>query len=327
MGLCPACGYCRSLADRSAPQEAPAPPQKSPGRLGRIFALPPWVWLVLVPVAAVLPICLTADRELAGSSQRALWGLAQLGLGLLALFAGQTWAFLILRRQREDVEPLDVLAPFKLWSRAFRWLPMTSGALALASGGLTAVLATLLWVNDLSSWLAHEPPSRNDSRTAHAQDDRKEESRKGAERLQVWEMKAPKGKEPQSEENQLPTIFGFSLPAVGTGEQVPVARPVARCVVTGYMLRGDGQIAKLILATRRDGKLTDAGVVSPALSAERQAKLLARLEALRRANPVVEGPPRLAVWVNPVVLCTVSHSGVDAAGLLVEPALKEIVEE
>jgi hypothetical protein len=161
------------------------------------------VWLVLVPVAAVLPICLAADRELpVGSPMRAAWGAVQLGLGLLALVAGQTWALLILRR-REAVETLDVLSPFKLWPLAFRWLPQTSGALALSSGGLTAVLATLLWVDDISARLAREAPSEKDrpvAQDARSRAERKEQSRKGAELLRTWELKAQKGQKPGSEE-------------------------------------------------------------------------------------------------------------------------------
>jgi hypothetical protein len=331
MGLCPTCGYCRSLAEKSASPDAPAPSRTNLGPLGRVFGvLPPWVWLVLVPVAAVLPVCLAADHELpAGSPQRPLWGVAQLGLGLLALFAGQTWALLILRRLREDVVPLDVLSPLKLWSRALPWLPTTSGALALSSGGLTAVLATLLWVNDFSAWLAQEPPSKNDPRTAQAtqaENERKQTSEKAAERLALWELAAQRRQQQKKEQSQ-PTVLGFSLPVDGTGKQAPATRPVARCVVTGYILSRNGRIARLVLATHRDGKLTDAGVISPALGARRQARLLARLAILRRADPVLEGPTRVAVWVNPVVFCEVWHSGVDNGGLLIEPVLKAIVEE
>ena len=331
LGLCSACGYCRSLAETAPSQEGPAQSKGGLGTLGRVLgALPPWVWLVLIPVAAVLPICLAADRELpAGSPQRAVWGAAQFGLGLLALVAGQVWALLFLRRHQEAVEALDLLSPFKLWSLAFRWLPQTSGALALASGGLTAVLASLLWIGDLSTSLAREEPSRSDQQTgqeARRQADRKAASRKGADRLRRWELKSQKRQDPGGEETSPVKPVGTSRPPASSGESSP-SRQVARCVVIGYILRGDGELASLVLATRRDDKLTDAGVVAVALGAELRAKLLARLADQRRPDPVVEGSTRLAVWVNPVVLCEVRHSGVDTNGRLIEPSLKEIAEE
>src|SRR5262245_48328328 len=94
LGWCPACGYCRSLAEEKAvvPPEEPAAPPKKPSVLGAAeFAvamkhMPGWVWPLLGGAALVGGASVAADYWLPEDSlPRALWSALQMVLSVVGL--------------------------------------------------------------------------------------------------------------------------------------------------------------------------------------------------------------------------------------------------
>jgi hypothetical protein len=160
LGLCPRCGYCRSLAQAPPLQTVPRAAPRWASALGLVgfwqllCLLPAGTWLVLGATLTVLPLSYLADHRLAAASrERAVWSAVQLGVGVAVMLAGQAWTFSLLRLRRERVSLVSVLFPLELWPTAFRWLPDTREALCLTAGGLATILSAVLWVGGLMYWV------------------------------------------------------------------------------------------------------------------------------------------------------------------------------
>jgi hypothetical protein len=208
LGLCQACGYCRSIEEECMPRGARLPRWMT--RLGLVpFAellgrMPAWVWGIVAAVVAVLPVCHVADRRLpAESPQRAYWSTIQLGLGLLAVLAAQVWTLVYLRKQRDRVGLIDLVFPSHLWYLAFRRVPDTNGAIGLAGGGVAAMLAAVLWVGGLSYWLRMDAaPPHDRSSPGASQKDKDEKSPLGNPVEGLW------GRSPKRQEEKKTTKPG-----------------------------------------------------------------------------------------------------------------------
>jgi hypothetical protein len=214
LGLCQACGYCRSIEEECLPPGARLPRWMTRFGLvpfGELLArMPAWVWGVVAAVLAVLPICHVADRRLpADSPQRAYWSTIQLGLGFLAVLAAQVWTLVFLRKQRERVGTIDLVFPSHLWYLAFRRVPDTNGAIGLAGGGVAAMLAAVLWVGGLSYWLRMDTaPPDNRSFPGTSQKDKDEKSPLGNPVEGLW------GRSPKKQEEKKTTKSGPPSAAV-----------------------------------------------------------------------------------------------------------------
>ena len=333
LGLCQACGYCRTIVEECMPRTAFAP--RWLARLGLLQCwelldrMPAWVWGVLAAVVAVLPVCHVADRRLPlDSPQRAYWSTIQLGLGLLAILAAQVWTLVYLRKHRYHLGLIDLVFPSHLWYLAFRRVPDTNGAIGLAGGGVAAMLAAVLWVGGLSYWIQTNEFEQEDevfAGTSHKEKFQRTPLGKFVDGLRERVRKRPEEKK-RVGSGPPPDPPPPVTPTAPT-DPPPDNRPAVRCIITGYVLNAAGELDSLLLGTLRNGKLTGAGFVRPDLTPEARAELLKRLSAQRRANPAVDGQSAQAIWVNPVIECEVRHSGTDDQGRLVEPALKEVTAE
>jgi hypothetical protein len=347
LGLCQSCGYCRSLEKGSELSKLPGNVPRWITWLGllqfcqMLGLVPVWAWGVLTAVLAVLPVCYLVNQQLpVDCPQRTYWSTTQLGLGLAAVLAAQVWALVFLRKQGERVGLTDLLSPSHLWYLTLRWVPRTNGAIALAGGGVTAALTAVLWIGGLSYWLSIEDAEEHEPPTIQAnlkQENVEPNLEKKVEELWARALKRqekrktaeqPRRRIPSSPIIPAETASRLETPSRSPTERpVPEDRPDMRCVITGYILDGTGELTGLSVATLREGKLISAGVVHPDLSVEARGELLKRLSVQRRNTPAIDAGPLQAVWVNPVVLCTVSHSGADDQGQFVEPALKEVIDD
>jgi len=86
------------------------------------------------------------------------------------------------------------------------------------------------------------------------------------------------------------------------------------CVIVGYG-RGRGGVARLLVATVRDGTLRYVGAVQRGLDAGVRAALARRLAGRPRRQPVVPCPEP-ACWVEPDCYCQVRHTGWTSSGCL-----------
>jgi hypothetical protein len=340
LGLCQSCGYCRSLEEGI---EQPKETIKAPRwvlqlgllqfwlLLGRI---PIWGWGVLAATVAVLMICYVADHRLpVDSPQRAYWSTIQLGVGLAAILAAQVWALIFLRKQRERVGVMDLLCPSNLWYLILRWVPHTNGAISLAGGGATAALTAVLWIGGLSYWLVIDDSNDGELHFGKASLKPEDESANRDKKVGgLWGL-ATKNKDKRNAPRESPAPRTTPPETTSGAGESPSERPdpakteAARCVITGYVLDDAGELTGLVVATSKEGKLTSAGVVRPNLTPEERRGLLKRLSAQHRDDPAVDGGPKKAQWVNPVVLCTVKHAGTDKEGQFVKAALDEVIDE
>jgi hypothetical protein len=331
IGLCPRCGYCRSLeVEGVAVLAAMGKHQRwepVPRGLRHALRVAPAAMLALcVAFGAVVPLAFLADRRfLPGSRERALWSAANLLCGLLLLLAGQAWAVAVLKRIKERVSWSDLLSPFHLWGLALRRLPTTAWPVGLGGSGMLTVLAAVLWVGGLSYWFSLYPAPEEDSRSTHEVASRQRGPRDAVEVTQVARtLELPKvrkvapEKRPSRPSSSSDVLASVRIPAAD-------ARPTERCVIVGFVPASNGQEPGLVLATLRQGQLTFAGVVRNGL--KQKPELLDRLAKLGRSRSPVDGLNLDAVWVRPELTCEVHQSGADDKGELVDPNLKGLVEE
>jgi hypothetical protein len=339
MGLCPRCGFCRSLEVDGAAALAAAGRPRLVGDWRELphalRAAPAAFVAVAVAFAAVVPLALVADRHFPpGSRERALWSAGHLACGVLLLAAGQAWAVAILKQLKERVGWGDMLSPLQLWGLAARRLPETAWPVGLGCSGALAVLSAVVWVGGLSYWLRLDSGPDTDGPPAQAArvrgDGREAEVARVARVLglrQARDGESP-GRAPESPIEAGPAravrpasgevARSWSAPAAD-------ARPVEKCVVVGIVPASAGQAPGLVLATLREGQLSFAGVVRGGVS--QRPELLDRLSKLGRSRPLIDGLKLDAVWVRPEVFCEVHQSGVDAGGQFVDPKLKGLIED
>jgi hypothetical protein len=102
-------------------------------------------------------------------------------------------------------------------------------------------------------------------------------------------------------------------------------RPKVECTVIGYVPDDEGGLSGLVLATRDGDKLRFAGVVPIGVSEWQSKSARDRLMRLAIKDPAVEGLDIQAVWIQPVLICIVHHSGRTSAGQIKDPALAELL--
>ena len=156
IGLCPRCGFCRSLAVEGVAVLAAAGRKQrwAPVFRGLRHALhvaPAALVAVCLAFVAVVPLAYLADQRLApGSRERALWSAGNVLAGLLLLLSGQAWAITLLKQMKERVSWGDLLSPLQLWGLTLRRLPATAWPVGLGGSGALTVLAAVVWVGGLS---------------------------------------------------------------------------------------------------------------------------------------------------------------------------------
>jgi hypothetical protein len=339
IGLCPRCGFCRTLAVEGVAVLASAGQKTNwePTVRGLRHALrvaPAALLIVCVALVAVVPLAYSADLRLApGSRERAVWSAWNLLAGVLLVGAGQAWAINLLMEMKERVSWSDLASPFQVWGLTLRRLPATAWQVGLGSSGALTILAAVVWVGGLSYWF-RLLPSADDAEPAAARraDSSEETEMARVTRVLGWTLQSAAANRPTPEsapeESRAPVgrrsavaASGPQAPAVAAGD----GRPTERCVVVGFLPASEGLEPGLVMATLRQGQLTFAGVVRKGL--DKKPELLDRLSKISSSRPLIEGIKLNAVWVRPEMFCEVHQSGTDAKGEMVDPNLKGLIED
>lgn len=160
MALCPACGWCRTLAEAASLTVEQARPVQRPSVLGSREFLellrksPGWTWIMAggIIVAAILSAVVNWQLPPEGFV-RALWTTGQIGLGVVLVLVAQTWALVLLAPQDERLGNKDLFLSGRLWGLILKRLPETQWQLAIAVWGVTLSVGAVLWIGGLSYWL------------------------------------------------------------------------------------------------------------------------------------------------------------------------------
>ena len=309
LGMCEACGYCRSLAATSArPMTQPKPAGLKPAE---------WVGVVLGGLAAIALVSLIAGRCLATNSpQQMLWSTIQFSLGIVTVLGAQAWALVLVLPGDAALGLGDLFVPFRLWKRAVQRLPETRWPVSAATWGAGLAVFALVLIGHVSFLpAAYEREARlPDSRWYAFQPQRelREAMRNWAQNEDDTAWK--------SATEQLAGKPDLATKATETGANDD-SRPAVQCVILGYVPQADGTPATLLLGTAEGGKIRYAGTARQGFPDS--GGILYRLMPLQRREVPVPGAKGLkAIWVKPELLCEVQHSGVDSAGTLRDARVK-----
>jgi hypothetical protein len=154
-GLCPRCGYCRSL--ENSPEILPPARWHSDLR-GSWYeqwsaAVPGWLRVLLAGVAGLGVASFAAGQLLPEpSAVRAIWTLGQLGLGLVVIAAAQLAAYVRLSLQENRLGLVDLIFPDRLWSQILTRMPEMRWPVWLGAWGLAAMIFAVLFIGGLTFW-------------------------------------------------------------------------------------------------------------------------------------------------------------------------------
>lgn len=151
--FCSACGYCGSIEQGLGSLK---PGQSRLGvteALHTVSGMPNWVWVTAGGMFAVA-LCSAGVGQLLPehSYPRAVWGTAQLGVGLLLAFVMQLWLLMELAPYDHQLGHLDLLPSPRLWLLALRCMPETCWPVWLAVWGLTASACAAVFIGGLTYW-------------------------------------------------------------------------------------------------------------------------------------------------------------------------------
>ncbi len=145
LGLCPACGYCRSLEESAArPRHLLLRCWAGVRRVEAVLFLtwvPAWFWVLLFGLGGVTLVSVFAHHWLPDDAwQRTLWFCIQLSVGGLAVFAAQLGVLLVVAPHEEGIHPkhLFIVLP-RFWAYIWRLLPETAWPIWLICWGATLI--------------------------------------------------------------------------------------------------------------------------------------------------------------------------------------------
>lgn len=350
IGLCPRCGFCRSLQVEGAAVLAAARKRQYRGAVNlsglwqAIRVAPAALLIVCAASLAVVPGAYFASQRFApGSRERAIWSACYLLTGSFFILAGSTGAVVVLRQLKEAVAWSDLFRPLHLWGLALRRLPATGWPVGIGSSGAFAVLAAVVWVGGLTYWLNSDPRVAAAEEPASPQlvAGRVKQSQRELERMRATDKQVARPKRPAAPESA-PTAPSSPVEASPEGliiapaatrpaslTQAPTVdkRPTETCVIIGYVPKSAGQAPGLVLGTVREGRVSYVGVVYRGVENGSNRDLFSRVATLSRANPPIQDPKVKAIWVNPELFCEVHQSGKDGAGELIDPQLKASIQD
>jgi hypothetical protein len=314
LGLCPACGYCHSLhADAAEPESAinmaknTVAGESAVAFWQMMLVLPKWAWVTLAGVALILVGSLVGDALLSAASfARAVWSSAQLIVGLVLVLGAQIYGVFRLSSSESGVEGREffLFSP-RLWRRIFKELPATRWLVYLESWGLSLMVCAIVIVGNLLYWVQNVQPRE------YADQD----LRKAAEAREL-------GKE--SGEPKVFVPSGSNLTELPTTDLKQDTRPSVQCAIIGYVPDEDGLPTALVLARLNEGKLVYCGVVKRGFLPKEAEELRQVLSKSVRAEPLIKGLQKDAVWVKAGAYCDVHQSGFDAGGHLIDPSFDRL---
>lgn len=327
--ICRRCGWYPSLGRfveidqewESYHDEPEAPAAKAAPSHLEVWAklLPPWAWVILGTMAAVVAGSIVVRLVTpAGSSIRTSWSLAQLVIGFMAFAGMHVLNFLFAVSDDADTGALDlILRPIKLWLKAFRNLPTRLWVANTAAAALTASTMSVVVIGGLPyerlwDWGFKQPPKQN--LLGAIAEQAKKVKGSGADNLEdaVADFANSQNLEEQNGEPKTPPAPQKILKDVD-------------CVILGYRDDGKDRLTGLVLGTAHKGKLVFAAVVTPKPNDKESQELLQRLQSIRSSHPFLATSIQ-AQWVQPQIACRVSCEKQDPqTGRLIGATWKELL--
>jgi hypothetical protein len=312
LGWCPKCRYCRSLEEDAPKVALVKTPLAKTSPLGivefcnLIAKLPRWVWVLAGGVCVIVLVSLASQFILPTECLgRALWSTIQLGLGLLGLIAAQVWALIYLAPEDDRLGGKDIVFATRLWALTCKRLPEMARQVWVGAWSASAILAAVLLVGGLSYWTRFYKPARvadkNLIAAAAALAKGKASNKDFMESVEDFANKQDLTKKKEDNADK------------------PDKRPLLHCVILGYNLGPEKELAELIVGTLRDDVIRYAGRVKLGFNPENSAEVLGKLKPLEVPTPVVPGILVSATWVKPAIFCEVHQAGYDDEGHLKDP--------
>ncbi len=332
LGLCQACGYCRSLEqDRDLVPPPPEEPTAAGAPRRSLFGfvefcillgkLPGWFWGLLAGTGVLVGLSFAADALLPHAGlARALCGTGAAVLGLGLVLAAHGSALVRLAPSDDRLGLKDLFLFLRLWVLMARRRPPLCRTLCAAVWGLTLAACGLFVVGGLAYWFrSYEPAKTADHRLRQA----------AAAVDEGLAARPPKPAAPAvtPANPARPAPDGPHKDDKAPPVAKPDPRPTVQCAVIGYVPATETEPFALVLGTvDEEGTLRFAGLVRQGLTPEAVAALVKKLSGLARPkSPVGTGPAR-AVWVRPKVFCEVHQSGRDEKGTLRKPKFKGLLK-
>jgi hypothetical protein len=304
LDVCSACGFAPHL------EEAPKKP-------GWRLPMPAWYWILSIGAVLIVVGAVAGHLVLPAESEtRSIWGLSQLGVGLVLLFVAQLWAVFVLAGEEAGIGLREVFLPtIKVWWQTAKRLPVTRWPVYLATWGLLAAVCGLA-VGDMMYWNRRHDDPKDAARDARKALAAMEEEARREERRTVALL--------EERARQLP-------PAAVAGKEGSEA-----CVTIGYIPSDDGSTIRGLVVARvtKDGKLESTEVVESGFSDKDRDELLRRFQKIERTQPPSwwkGSAPSGVVWVGTdpksAVVCEVETKATDKNGKPTAPRYKGIVRD
>jgi hypothetical protein len=318
LGWCPKCRYCRSL-EEDAPQfdlvnkvAAKTSPLGMMEFMDLFSKLPQWSWVLGVGALLIVIISLASKFVLPATCLgRALWSTIQLGIGLLGLLAAQVWALIVLAPEDDRLGPKDLFLATRLWSLTLKRLPQMARQVWVGAWSVSAMVCAVLLVGGLSYWARYYKPQRlaekNLIAAAAALARGKESAKDLVESVEDFAAKQDLTK---NKEEKKP----------------PVKQEKIQCVILGYILGPEKELAEVVLGVLHNDEIRYAGRVKNGFSQDNSAELLARLKPLTMESSLIPGLRFQAIWVKPQLFCEILQSGYDDFGHLKDPKFSGLLK-
>jgi hypothetical protein len=262
----------------------------------------------------------------AGSSERLMWAVAQMLVGVVMFSVAHVTCYFIAIAKTDKIGVFDIfLSPMVIWRPTFVVLPKGASRVCLAAWGAIAILAALLVVDGIP-WAAlfdgkakkKAAPNVLQSVVKEARKERESEAGSIEEAMNQLVGDAEDGaagdgtgEEAEKSEEEKAKEKEAAEKAKAEKER---AERLAKseqidCVIFGYTPEGKDDFGMLLLATIVKGRLTFVtSLTAESLPDEARKELMTKLKTLHRPRPLVKTTLE-AQWVQPVLMTRVRHWG------------------
>lgn len=311
---CPECGYYPGVSEGIS--EVAAEPVDARAARKRDRILPTWVKVLLAGLFAVGAISLAAKYYFFYySGNQGLWAIGQFLVGMTMACGAQFAATLVAMRANHQHSLLDGLSsPIEIWKPTFEKLPRGYRKVCCLAWGVMTVVLALVFIGgiDYQAFFGEPEPYRPKSNVVH---DFMRQAKKAAK---------AGANGPADMEDGLNELVGDMKSADKMALPSP-DKPLT-CAIYGYMKDGRRDFGRLLLAARVQGEWKHVAVIQAnSVPAPVRQQLAGRLSALRRNQPLVEGPFS-GEWVNPSLSLEVSFEGWTGSQSMIDPLFERVAK-
>jgi hypothetical protein len=320
------CGYSRVKPVAGSVSQQTLTPALRPGSSSEtletfrwLFKLPGWFWVLLLGCVVIIgggilanwwfPAAVSGEGSRGPRlTSRTMISTITLAIAVPGILATQMWILFCVALKDARVEFLDAMNPIRAWALAIGRLPATRHPLCSACWCWSAVLTAFLLVGGMDYWM----PGKHKSFKTKAKDFVKA----------VANLRFDEDADDAEDDDSEP-------PPPPPKEVDPDSRPTVTCTIIGYLPNDEGGLNGILLAMKKDEKLQYAGVVQEGLRGKRAERIRDQLSRYVTSKPPLEGVQvEGAIWVKPILTCTIHTTGVAATGLLLpESSFGELLEK